>query len=110
MWRLCQLSLTSTESRFIGLIFEGFFYGKTIWPITFIVSANIFQHYTGNLGIYSAIFFMYLQYQVSHRSKSVEKKPVIIIYSLSTLYVLSVSLLAADILAKLVPDVSKFCL
>ena len=101
------LSLTSTESGFIGLIFEGFFYGKTIWSIPFLVSAKVFRHYTGDLGIYSAIFFMYLQYQVSQRSKSAEKRPIIIIYSLFILYVLSVALLAADILAELVPNVSK---
>lgn len=93
-------SQTIVEWEFIAFILEGFFYGNVICSITSAISSKVVPHYTGNSGIYSGIFFMHLQYQGS--KKCVDKKPTTIFYSVCTLYVLSVTLVAIDIATQLI--------
>lgn len=89
---MSRLSLTAGDWVFIGLIFQGFFYGSVIHSISFNISA---KDYTRGSGIYSAIFAIYLRHQAS--KKCADNRLSIIFCSLCTLYVLSVAVFAMDI-------------
>ena len=88
-------------------IVEGFLFGKIVYsgivspPLSFL---KLSQNYTPGLGIYSAMFAMYLQYEGS--KKPTDKRTTIVFYSLCTLYALSSAVFTIDI-AETVLLVSK---
>ena len=88
---------TSKEMEFIGICFEGFFYGKISVPCALTCStlAEEVQLFLGLLGLYSGIFAMYLYcLSKSDRDKS---KTAILFYALCFLYVLSTATIVGDL-------------
>lgn len=78
-------------------IVEGFLFGKKLSilispPLSFL---KLSQNYTAGLGIYLAMFAMYLQYEGT--KKPLDKRTTIVFYSLCTLYALSTAIFTIDI-------------
>ena len=84
------------EELFIGLCLEGFFYGKISIPcaLTCTLAKEVQLELFSILGLYSAIFVIYLQC-VSERSGT--SGPIILFYALCLLYFVSTVAIVGDI-------------
>ena len=93
------------EELFIGLCLEGFFYGKisVLCALTCTLAKEVQPQLFSILGLYSAIFVIYLQC-VSERSGT--SGPIIIFYALCFLYFVSTVTIVGD-LVNLILQVSN---
>ena len=83
--------LTYEDMAFIGIVLEGFCYGESFCPALIIGMINY-----SCLGLYSAIFFIYMQYHIS-KEFSIEKRNIKFLYALGVLYTLSCAIIALDV-------------
>jgi len=99
--------LAANELEFIALVLEGFFYGK-IYSAVIITSERALSYDHSCPGLYSAIFFIYIQYQAS-KELGIDKRNVLL-YALCILYILSVVTVALDATRVMLGAVSKSCI
>jgi hypothetical protein len=98
---------TPVETLFIGLVLEGFCYGKVL----FCSSERAVVDDYSCPGLYSAIFFMYIQYHASKELGIQVDKRNVFLYLLCFLYLLSTATIILQILSVVqlgtMPNVSK---
>ena len=83
--------LTLGETKFIGMVLEGLCYGENFCSA--VIKAGMVNY--ACLGLYSALFCMYMQY---HASKELEiDKKNILLYALCILYILSTATVVLDV-------------
>ena len=95
--------LTYEDMAFIGIVLEGFCYGEIFCPAVIIGMIN--HSYPG---LYSAIFFIYMQYHIL-KERSIEKR-TIFLYALGVLYTLSSAIIVLDVTDHVLKAVSKICI
>lgn len=97
---------TALETMFLGLVLEGFCYGKVL----FCSERAVADDYSCP-GLYSAIFCVYIQYHVSQELGIQIDKRNVFLYLLCILYLLSTATIILQILPLLqlaaIPNVSK---
>ena len=93
--------LTGDDTAFIGIVLEGFCYGEIVCPAVITGMINY-----SCPGLYSAIFFIYMQYHIS-KELSIERRNIIF-YTLGVLYTLSSAIIVLDVAHHVI--VSKTCI
>ena len=87
-------TLTLDETIFTGIVLESFFYGTIYFIIIAALYKAIWHH--SCLGLYSALFIMYVQRQAS--KKVIDKTKNILIYPLCALFTSSTAAFFIDII------------